>query len=217
MASFDDCIRSAQKQGVLSEDEADTLIDRYNEHADALRASGERDVEAGARSALAREAEEAGARKKQIAELSLKSRNEIANYLQTYRDKNGKPDVFNGAMNLLENFGFGARTSAVAGSARAKFDLAISEMADMLSTFRRSAIVGRRLNKPMADNVVREMLGESTGSAEARAMGDAAGKVFERLRGEFNAAGGNIGKLEGGYLPQFHDSRAVLKKGYQGW
>lgn len=217
MPAFHDCIYSARDQGVLSEDEADALIARYNEHADALRSSGERDVEAGAKAALAREADEASARQKQLAALAQQKRDEIAGYLQTYRDKNGKPDVFNGVMNLIENFGFGAGESSMANMAKAKFNLAIGELGDLLSTFRRTKLLGRRMNKPLADDIVREIHGEATGKPEARAMADATQGVFDRLREEFNTQGGNIGKLDGGYLPQFHDPRAVLKAGFQGW
>ena len=40
MATFRDCILSAQAQGVLSSEEAEGLIDRYQEHLEARRAEG---------------------------------------------------------------------------------------------------------------------------------------------------------------------------------
>ena len=42
-------------------------------------------------------------------------------------------------------------------------------------------------------------------------MGQAVARVIEDLRVRFNAAGGDIGKLDGGYLPQAHDARALLR------
>jgi hypothetical protein len=49
MPDFAECIAGAVKQNQLSQEQADELIDRWNEYADASRRSGERDVEAGAR------------------------------------------------------------------------------------------------------------------------------------------------------------------------
>jgi hypothetical protein len=217
MADFERCVRSAQAQGELSEEQADALIDRWNEYADTMRRSGERDVEAGARAALARELEEQGARKKMLASLAEQNRDELVGYLTSYRDQKGRPNVFEAVMNTIEHFGYGGATRSLAHMAVAKYGLATSELADMLSTFRRSFFRGRRMNRPQLDNVVREVLGESTGDAPAKAMGEAVGKVFERLRQEYNGLGGDIGELGGGYLPQYHDQRAVLNAGRQGW
>lgn len=211
MASFRDCILSAQQQGVLSDDEAEALISRYEEH----RAARGGDPEA-AKTGLAAELDEISGRKKKLAALAEQKRDDIKAYLETYKTAGGKSDVFAAAANLLENHGYGAGVSSMANSAKAKFDLAAGDLADMLSTFRRSKVTGRRFNKPMADNVAREILGEATGSPEAQAMGSAVGDVFERLRNEFNAAGGNISKLEN-YLPQNHDPRAVLNAGRDKW
>jgi hypothetical protein len=49
MTAFEECMASAVKQNQVSQEQADELIDRWNEYADAFRRSGERDVEAGAR------------------------------------------------------------------------------------------------------------------------------------------------------------------------
>jgi hypothetical protein len=91
--------------------------------------------------------------------------------------------VFNAAMNLLENYGYGAGTSSLAGTPRkAKFNLALSEMADMLSTFRRSA---SRPAHEQADGRGRGARDAGRGHRQRRkrkAMAESAGKVFERLR-----------------------------------
>lgn len=213
--NFGDCIRSAMKQGVLSEDEADALIARYEEHRQAR--GGERDPEGAAKTALVAEMEQVAARKALLANLSAEKQGAIRNYLETFRDLSGKANVFEAAVNLIENFGAGAATSSIAGRSKAIVSLAHGELADMLSTFRRSRLTGMRFNKPKMDDVVREVLGEGTGSAEAKGMGEAIGRVFETLREDFNKAGGDIGKLDGGYIPQFHNPRALLKAGFDTW
>ena len=214
--NFGDCIRSAQKQGVLSEDEADALISRYEEHRSARAAAGEGDPEGAAKSALTAEMEAAAARRKLLAALAAEKQEQIKLYLTDFRDSGGNANVFEAAINLIENYGAGAGTTSIAGRAKAITSLAHGELADLLSTFRRSRLTGQRFNKPLMDDVIREILGQSTGKPEAKAMADAVDKVFETLRTEFNKAGGEIGKLER-YVPQFHEPRALLKAGYAGW
>lgn len=216
MASFSDCIRSAQRQGELSEEEADFLINRYDEFRQGRRAAGDTDPEGGARTALAGELEAVAARRRELAALAERNRDELKGYLETYRNPAGNPDVYDAALNLLEHHGYGAATQSLAGSAKAKYSLAIGEMSDLLSAFRKSRVTGRRFNKPLAEDVIREMKGESTGSPEAHAMADVASQAIERTRLEYNALGGNIGKLEN-YVPQYHNPSAVLSAGFQKW
>ncbi len=214
MAGFGDCIRSAQKQGVLSEDEADALIQRYEEHREAR--GGERDPEGAAKTALVGEMEAAAARKQLLATLTADKVGAIKQYLTEFRDLSGKANVFEAAINLIEHFGAGAGTSSIAGRSKAIVALAHGEMADLLSTFRRSRLTGQRFNNPLMDDVIRAIHGEATGP-EAKGMADAVSSVFEKLRQDFNKAGGDIGKLEKGYVPQFHDPHALLKAGYAKW
>lgn len=216
MADFNGCILSAQRQGIISEEEAESLMARYAEHVRARAAAGERDPEGAAKVALAGEMEAAGARRQFLAALSAEKAAQIKQYLETFRDLSGNKNVFEAVINLIENFGAGAGTSSIANRSKAIVALAHGEMADMLSEFRRSRLTGMRPNKPQVEKVVREILGEGTGSPEARAMADAVDHVFETLRTEFNKAGGDIGKLER-YLPQFHNPRALLAAKYEGW
>lgn len=219
MAAFHDCLRSAVEQKELTQEQADALAERYDEYAESMKASGDADPLGNARAALAREYDEAAARKRAIAEGSERARDELSGYAQSYRDRKGNVDIFNAWMNKIENFGFGAGTQSMANLAKAKYGLATEKMADYLSTFRRSAGLGRRINKPLAADIGREVLGEDTGSATAKAMAKAWTEASEDTRQQFNQWAGYeaIGKLEGGYLPQFHDSRAVLTGGLPAW
>jgi hypothetical protein len=56
-----------------------------------------------------------------------------------------------------------------------------------------------------------------TGNALAKQGADAWLKVTETLRQRFNNAGGDVGKLDYGYLPQAHDQTRVLAAGRDGW
>jgi hypothetical protein len=56
-----------------------------------------------------------------------------------------------------------------------------------------------------------------TGNPEARAGADAWLKTIETLRQRFNNAGGDVGQLDYGYLPQAHDPQAVRRAGAADW
>lgn len=56
-----------------------------------------------------------------------------------------------------------------------------------------------------------------TGNAEARAGAAAWLKVTDEMRQRFNAAGGDVGRLDYGYLPQAHDQQRVLIRGRDRW
>lgn len=56
-----------------------------------------------------------------------------------------------------------------------------------------------------------------TGNAEARAGAMAWLKITDQMRQRFNAAGGDVGRLDYGYLPQAHDQLRVLKAGQDAW
>jgi hypothetical protein len=65
--------------------------------------------------------------------------------------------------------------------------------------------------------VVREIFGEHTGNPAAAKAAKAWLETVEAMRTRFNAAGGDVGKLDYGYLPQPHDDVRVLKVGQEQW
>lgn len=56
-----------------------------------------------------------------------------------------------------------------------------------------------------------------TGNPIAKAGAEAWLKVTEAMRQRFNAAGGDVGRLDYGYLPQAHDQARVLARGADQW
>lgn len=217
MAAFDDCIRSAQRQGVLSEEEADALITRYEQHRSARAAAGEADPEGAAKAALTAEQEAAAARKRAIAAGQQAAQARIRQHAETFRDLSDRPNVFEAFANLMESFGGG--TSSWRNRAEAIARMAHGEVEQFLSQFRRSRLTGMRFNKPEIENVVREMWGQSTGKSEAQGMAQGMAATFERLRQDFNRSAGfeAIGKLDYGYLPQHHNPEALLRAKYETW
>lgn len=56
-----------------------------------------------------------------------------------------------------------------------------------------------------------------TGNVAAKAGAEAWLKVTDAMRQRFNGAGGDVGRLDYGYLPQAHDQARVLSKGREAW
>lgn len=66
-------------------------------------------------------------------------------------------------------------------------------------------------------DVVRQLFGEQTGSAEARQVADGVAGAFEHLRQLFNASGGDIPKRADWGLPQSHSRRLVASVTEDDW
>lgn len=214
--TFRDCMLSAVEQNAISREEADDLIGQFDDRfAQARLSLGDDAAAAAAKDALEQELRFQAIETRRRVQLQDAARQRTLEYFQTYRDRNGGADVFGAALNLFEHYGY-AGTSSIAGRTKAITSLAHGQMADVLSTFRRSFATGRRMNRPMVDDVVRGLFGEAA-SPEAKAMADAIGGVFEDMRQRFNAAGGAIAKLEKWGLPQGHDASALLSAGRQAW
>lgn len=67
------------------------------------------------------------------------------------------------------------------------------------------------------ENLVREAFGEDTGDAAAKGLAHAWDGAADHARLTFNAAGGEIGKLEKWGLPQSHDALSVRAAGKDAW
>jgi hypothetical protein len=107
---------------------------------------------------------------------------------------------------------------------------AVSELMDLVdaATSTQGATIGRKVlqflfdaqNPDMTRDLVAEIFGNGkagTGNAIARAGAEAWLKTIEGMRTRFNAAGGDVGKLAYGYLPQAHDSARIRQAGAQKW
>lgn len=215
--AFKDCLVSAVEQNAITREEAAELADHFEELRAQLRlALGDEAAAAAAKQKLEEELRRQAIEQKRRAVLAAQAARRISAYLRGYRNAQGRPDVFAGVLNLFEHFGY-AGTSSIAGRAKAIVSLAHGQMADVLTAFRRSAVSGRRMNVPLARDVVRAIIDGNAAKPEVKAMAEAISGVLEDLRQRFNAAGGAIGKIEGGYLPQFHDPRALLNAGRAAW
>jgi hypothetical protein len=72
-------------------------------------------------------------------------------------------------------------------------------------------------NAKAVEAFVREVYGEKTGNAIAEKGAKAYLEANENIRTRENAAGADIGKLDYSYLPQPHDTGAIVKAGKDAW
>ena len=212
--SFADCLKSAVDQNAISQAEADDLLKRFEElRAHYGQSMGDAPARVSAKDHLAAELKAEAIEQKRRAGLMRAAKNRVDLALDQYRNAKGQADQLSAALRLLENFGFSG-FSSVEGKTKAIIGMAHAQMEEALAAFDRTAVAGARMNKPLLREVVSEMHGVATGNARAKALAAQVADVFEALRQRFNAAGGQIGKLEN-YLPQHHDPAALLSAGGQ--
>lgn len=78
-------------------------------------------------------------------------------------------------------------------------------------------VAGGVRNQASFLNLIREAHGDASGDAGAKALADALGRAQEWLRQSFNAAGGDIGKIDRYGLPHTHDAAQLRLAGFDKW
>ena len=204
--SLRDCISSALSRGAISTEEAKFLSDRAKEYEglvdgdEAKRLFGEH---------LRAEALE----QKRIEDLAERAQARIYSDVRRFARLNGGADIVKATYALFENFGSGFQSFR--SIRNALMSQALTEMNDFMDKFRRGAS-GRRLNRPLLDDVIRSLFGETVGD-EAKALGESWSNVAEKLRAMFNEAGGHIASRADWAVPQRHDAAALLASGFDKW
>ena len=79
------------------------------------------------------------------------------------------------------------------------------------------SITGKVTKMKQALNMVRELMGESTGDEAAMQLANAVRDSLEEMRLMFNEAGGTMGKLENYGLPHVHNRRQIRRAGFEKW
>lgn len=161
------------------------------------------------------------ARKKYLAALAIQSRQRILGDIASYNGGRGG-GIDGGTIDPAAGPAFlapdgKAPYSSVDGRMRAIRGRAHGIMNEILAKHSSNLLGKVRSPAELAD-LVRELFKPgSTTSIAAREMADAWRQTAEMLRQRFNAAGGNIGKLDDWGLPQYHDPNLVRRAGYDAW
>ncbi|TPN57173.1 hypothetical protein [Mesorhizobium sp. B1-1-7] len=212
-----DCLVSAVEQNAITKEEATYLSDEFDsKFAQYRNGMSEDAAKAKARSDLGAQLQAEAREKRRRADLTEARRIGIKGYLQGYRDRAGNANVYEGAMALLSHYGFRG-ASSVRGRTEAIIAGAQKNLDEVMISFERKGLLGRRANRALEGDLVKELHGEASGDATAKQLGRAVSQVFEDLRQRFNAAGGAIGKLENFGLPHSHDRLKVKLAGRAAW
>lgn len=139
--------------------------------------------------------------------MQAKAQMGIAEALARHRDSDGEANAASGLRQFLQ-WGGSATHQSVESTRQALAESYLGDISALIETHKIN-ILGNVRQKAKLPNLVRELYGEATGDPHAKAMADAVGKTMERARREHNAAGGEIGKLEGWGLPHHWDRSKV--------
>ncbi len=126
-------------------------------------------------------------------------------------------DPFEAVMGLLE-WREGRSTSAESVvSVRDAYERSINfEIREALQALSKN-LVGQSRDKPLLLDTVRELHGQASGNARAKGFADAIRGQQERLRQQFNALGGDIGRLDNYGVRHSHDASRIMKAGKDQW
>jgi len=211
------CLASAREQGEITAAEEKALGDEFDARFAQLKNGMSEDLaKARARQDLEKALRAQAIEKKRQADLMEARRVGIKTYLQGYRDRSGNANVYEGAMALLSHYGFRG-VSSVRGRAEAIVAGAHKNLDQVMFAFARKGLLGRRANRALVGDFVKELHGEASGDATAKFLAKSVSQVFEDLRQRFNAAGGAIGKLENFGLPHRHKRLAVKAATRRQW
>jgi hypothetical protein len=236
--AFADCMANLVAAQEISRDEGRRLIQAYDELVREAQVAGAANPRGAARNLLAENLTREHQEQLRISGLADEVRSRILTDISGYRTgtgagggattpgaagmaaggaaPGGTPDIMEGAIRLLEHYGFTGYSSvegrfkAIVGSVQARLEQA-------LTLFDRSALSGTRRDQPLMMDVVRSLFGENVADLRAQTLAQNFAQAFEDLRLRANAAGMSIGQLTGFGLPQSHDAAALVEAGRDAW
>lgn len=214
------CLTSAVEQRAISQAAADELDLLYNRFVDQFALiHGDAEARRRAQEEIAKRLETSALQRRRVALLQASAIERTHEAVFSYKNARGEIDPARALLELLETHGTrdeGLATGSVAGRQKAILGAALAEMEGLLDTFSKT-LAGGRANRAQLENVVRELFGQDTGDAAAKAFAKAWADTAEGLRQRYNENGGAIGKLENWALPQQHDGQALRKVGFKDW
>lgn len=210
------CVKAAMKAGAATEATANRIVDDLLKEAAALRQQGmtsAKDLSAAWDRRMDAELRKA-VRERRLADLHIIRRSQFAEHVDAIRGGNPDLKFEDVILAALQGEGKptpGGRASVASYLAGVQRDTivpmlrALHEMNDGLTLERFAR------DRDFEMTVVRELYGEKTGDAEAAQVAKVVADTLEEARQRFNATGGDMGRLSGGWAPQTHDRRKVAQ------
>lgn len=213
MADIAACLRELYLNRKIGRDDVDAILAavkrRQRRYAKTMSASqAERQA---IREEMQRLADEA-ARRKQLTVLHVLATKRITGAAQGHED-----GILAGALaHLVRDVHGKAPWSNVEGRADSVLATLHRMFGEGLEAYH-PRVAGAVQDKPGLVRLVRELFGEETGDKTAAAAARAWTETAEYARQRFNAAGGDIARLEDWRLPQFNDPARVKAAGFDAW
>jgi hypothetical protein len=148
-------------------------------------------------------------RRRRSAVMQASAYGNIAEALARHRDSDGKANAASALRQLVE-WGQSATHANVESTRQALESSYLRDIGPLIETHKRN-ILGSVRQKALTRLWVKELKGEGTGDPAAFSLAMAVRDTLERARQEFNAAGGDLAKLEGYDLPHRWDRRRVAR------
>jgi hypothetical protein len=213
-----DCLAVALEGKEITRAQHDRLAAEFTRLQAKFKLGSETTAAANAKQALLDQLVAETAHKKRTAKLAIAAARQNTADLKAFRNPRGEADVAAAALFKLEHNGE-ASFESVAGREGVIVGEAQAMLGSLVETFRRSKLLGDKMrrNRAQLPNLVRELFGEDTGDAAAKAYAQSWKQTSEWMRQRFNAAGGAIGKLDDWGLPQRHDPIALRDVGRERW
>ena len=212
MANIADCIDSAVQQGALQQGQGQAAKQHFQQLYERY-ATIMPDTQA--RILAAQDLKEATRRAARSRYHAVVHQLQSMRRISAHIGKSDRPDL---ALQSLIEFeeGSGYTGESVASLTRAYVTEINAGIREFMAKTGRN-VFGRSRNQKLLENAVRELHAEDTGDAGAKAMAAAIRAQQERMRLEFNARGGDIGKLNDFGVSHTHDPLAMRKAGKDGW
>ncbi len=209
-----DCIQRAIESGDMPRSRAaeaqDLLRSRLDAHAHlgpGAEAAAAQDVW----THLRRRAQET----KRSNLMQVQKNIEIIKNVADHVDSDGTANASNAARQLVE-WGQSAKFQNAGARADALEAQYMRLIGALIEKHKRN-IFGNVRNKALLSDVVHELNGEASGNEASKQVADAVREALEIARTDFNAAGGNLPKLDKYDLPHSWDAALVKRAGFDQW
>ncbi len=200
--NFGDCLQAAVRAGELDPERAKLAQDNWRDLADRYVASGYSDIDARQMAAddMVDRMKAAVTKRRHVTvrQLQVLQRNQ-ARYGNT-----PDPDL------ILKDIEHVQRESA------AIFKQAMGGLQEFLADHSED-ILGRVRGRAQLNDIVRELHGQDSGNASAKAIAGGIDQQRERLRKMFNSLGGDISKLDDYGVAHVHDGAKIRDAGFDAW
>lgn len=214
--SLFDCIENARRAGDMNGPRAKAAQELFRElearytpmyGAAAAAIQAARDVRTMLR-------ESGQARRRMVLQQIQAQRRGLAD-LKTYRNFSGQNDMADAILAKLEwdQAATFESVSGVQNALRQRYHRQIAEVLEAQGL----TLTGGIRNPAQMGQIVAELFGQASGNPQAKQMADAIAQAMETARLGFNAAGGNIGKLEDFGLPHSHHGGRIRAVGFDAW